>query len=504
MTHTATPNTNPDRSQGKKTIGVMAHSALYINDGRAIPFHSEHLGDGRLYAFLLASRARDMGLHQLWIHPSWPGVLDWSIPGHAASNGAGRWTLGGIADAKEHWHTCFQAGTYGAVDIVEVAKDTRASWRLAPTPQDLLESLNIFQHAVGIEYRRSPGATGIELIRWAHSGSRSLLIDLPGEVPPPALAAGTEQPRRWMRALTAEERGRRYLHSYDKNGMYVAACSSLPLGLGAPIHTRPGEGEWERLGADCKHPITKLPGYWRVRPAIPRDGTPRPAGLDHMPLPFPIPRQGEAQIWVTTPTLTLMRDMGYETCITEAHVWPRHHRVLEQWYHAIRTARADLMVAAAGDGSVFGPAALALTVLKESYAAASGRLGSRLWDRTGDHLYRPDWRHLMIASANSVVYRQGVKCCEAGYWPFALGTDAWYFASDEPDPVKACPAALKLGDNLGAWKVKDGAVPLADVLPILDRAARQPWAQLQTLQKALNAIRRGEAMPFDEEEATAQ
>ncbi|HLZ25055.1 MAG TPA: hypothetical protein VKQ30_23280 [Ktedonobacterales bacterium] len=481
-------------------IGVMDADTLRLSDGRCIALNPLALGDGRLYTFLLARRACQLGIAQLWIHPSWPGVLDDEVPGHLTAQ-YGAWVIG----AKQpHWRVCFQVGTYTSAGtiIVSPALDARAPWARARTAEELLAALCAFRAATGLSYRRSPGLTGVDLIRDVHGYDRTgarkrgvrgrpLRLDVPGTLPDP-VTNNAELPRIWMRDLTRDERRAKYLHSYDKNGAWLAACSSLALGFGQPEHTYPGDGRYDALahprdaktGAQLPYP----PGFWRahiatrtlpIRPELP-------------PLISTGAQAAETQVWITTPTLQLLYDLGIETCVTEAYIWPTHHRALEPWYKRLRDGRTQLMTQCTHNAP---GAEVALKTLKLSYAAATGYIASRGWDRAGDTLYRPDWRTLLIAQSNAVIYRQMLAAADEGAHAFALGTDALYFTSDEPDPVKACPAALRLGDGLGAWKVKD-SLPLAEILPVLDGAHGQ-YGALQLVQRALNARREGSSRVSD-------
>lgn len=474
----------------------MDAGALRTSDGRMIPLRPAALGDGALYTFILARRAAELGIAELWIHPSWPGVLDDDVPAHLIPT-YGRWSIG---NKYPHWRTCFAVGlSRSAISIVLPALDTRAPWKDASTADELLAALLAFRRATGLSYRRSPGLTGVDLMRdvhgYDHAGKpkagvrgRPLRLDLPGTLPPPVTNTA-ELPRQWVRRLTPAERRAKFLHSFDKNGMYLAACSSLALGFGQPEHTTAGDTRYDalahprdaRTGARLPYP----PGFWRVH--LNGDRCPMPKGF---PSPLStLPQRGTSQVWITTPTLQLLYDLDIEADVTEAYIWPEHHRALEPWYKRLRDGRATLMQLA-DDGEA--GASIALATLKLSYAAATGYIASDGWDRDGDTLYRPDWRNLIIAQANAVVYRQMLKCAEEGYSAFAVGTDCLYFVSDEPDPVAACPPALKLDTHLGAWKVKD-SMPLAEALPAIERG-------LSAMQTWLNAYRDGNP-PNEEERA---
>ncbi len=111
---------------------------------------------------------------------------------------------------------------------------------------------------------------------------------------------------------------------------------------------------------------------------------------------------------------------------------------------------------------------LALGALKYTYALTISGFNSA-WQRDRrSPLYRPDWRHLIIAQANANLSRALHKMDRDGYTPVAVHKDAVYLVSDEPDPVAACPPSVTLGTGLGHFKVQDAAIPLETVLPAFD------------------------------------
>jgi len=125
--------------------------------------------------------------------------------------------------------------------------------------------------------------------------------------------------------------------------------------------------------------------------------------------------------------------------------------------------------------------------LKYTYALTISGFNSA-WQRDKrSPLYRPDWRHLIIAQANANMSRALHKMDAAGYTPVAVHKDAVYLLSDEPDPVKACPPSVTLGTGLGHFKVQDAAIPLERVLPAFDGTHGGGVGTLLRLLKPLRA-----------------
>jgi len=135
---------------------------------------------------------------------------------------------------------------------------------------------------------------------------------------------------------------------------------------------------------------------------------------------------------------------------------------METWYERLRTARTALYADTTPAGR------LALGALKYTYALTISGFNSAWHKEKRSPLYRPDWRHLVIAQANANLSRALHKMDMAGYTPVAVHKDAVYLVSDEPDPVVACPPSVTLGTGLGHFKVQDAAIPLDVVLPAFD------------------------------------
>jgi hypothetical protein len=86
-------------------------------------------------------------------------------------------------------------------------------------------------------------------------------------------------------------------------------------------------------------------------------------------------------------------------------------------------------------------------------------------------LFRPDWTHTVIATATARLYRKILQVEEAnpGLWPLAIDRDNLLYASDEPDPVKACPPPMRHGNQLGQVKNKGSAMMADAAGPLADR-----------------------------------
>lgn len=308
-------------------------------------------------------------------------------------------------------------------------------------PRELEQTLTLYRSLLGVGYRRSPSASGADLLRHVHR--RGTRLGPSTTAPPaPALIAGLEADCRYTRELNPAERGRAWVHAYDANARYLGACSALELGLEEP----------ELLDRPRLDP--RLPGYWNAYVARPASAL-EAAAID------PAGSRFDTWAWWSTPALELAAEEQLLGGIRAAWVWERRSRYLTPWYEALRDARARAPQLAAGAVSV------ALTrLIKRTYTHTIGALAGH-WRRPGDDLHRPDWRHAIVAQARANTWRR-IRRLPLDRRPFAVDVDAIYLAADTPDPMLA-GAELGLGDGPGAFRCT-GSAPMAEARQLLDRA----------------------------------
>ena len=440
-------------------IGVLDVDGLHLRDKPVVPISGaiRHVGD-------LYNGARRHGLAQLWLTDAWvraaglPESLRGArgrprhLPHPFVADGLAATELHAWPEGLSHWLALDKKGVAGAgVAIVVPAYDDNATWGEGIDADTLLAALYAYAGAVGRAYVRSPGKTGLDLLieTTRRGGKRDAVEDWP----PPALDTNTVRDLTWMRTLSPEERGRAYLHSYDKNALWLGAASSVELGLGDVEERRadgdPGDGSGVAFDK-------RLPGYWLARLG------------------------GAEERWHCTPTVARAIERGQTVAISQAYVWTRRARALEGWYERLRDARATLKAAPS-------PAArLALDVLKYTYAVTVSTLGGT-WYKHDDPLYRPDWRHAIIAQANANLSRALGRLEAAGVPVVAINVDCAYVVSDEPDPVAAMKGTLTLGEGLGDFKVRDAAIPLGQVVEAFDPERQRGEAAVKTLTRLIAA-----------------
>lgn len=326
---------------------------------------------------------------------------------------------------------------------------------------ELRAALDLYRATVGVRYRRSPGATGTDLLRLLRR-RRPL-----GRSAPPEIAAdgAIEADIRWIRELDREELRRPWIHAFDANARYLASCSSVELGLGEPEELTPARGVG--LGFD-----KRSPGYHFAEIPLDRLRPLARAVLD------PLGSKDPAGDWYTTPTIEIAEELvrgaaALDFRILRSFVWPSHGRLLEPLYRRLRDARAAI-----GNMPATPASEAALLLVKRTYAHLIGGFAGH-WREAGDELYRPDWRHAIIASARVNLYRRVRRLRDP---PFAIDVDAVWISSWSSDPALA-GRELGLGDGPGAFR-PIGSVPMRQLdRSVLSRSwmADLPWRHLREL-----------------------
>jgi hypothetical protein len=263
-------------------------------------------------------------------------------------------------------------------------------------------------------------------------------------------------PRTWHRSPTQDERGRGWLHQYDKTVAWMSAYSNVGLGIGEPVHAPHG------IEYDPKYAA-----YWRV-PEVPGRGLPGLPELQFGDAP-------EGGHWLRTPAVDLLRQIypGWEPEVVEAWYWPTTRRALNGMYERLKGSRAYILDAIAA-GRPGGKWAKQLNGrLYQSFWGYLQRVsGPKPDHETGgnfdrDIYWRPDWSGALIELACANTYRALIGFAESGHYPITLNVDAITLASDEPDPELAKPARMVLGDQGGNWSL-EGSAPMTALLPLID------------------------------------
>jgi hypothetical protein len=340
------------------------------------------------------------------------------------------------------------------VDLVFPRYDERNPFRAARSSASLLGALDLFARHLGLRYRHSPGSTGTALMADLDVFTREPL----GRAPAPALEPGTaDRVAPWVRDPGPDG----WLHAFDVNGMYLAACSD-ELGHGEAR---------QHPAAVVGGKVQSWPGYWRAT---------LHGGDDRFPLPFKVDGKHH---WYTTAALQLAAEVGVKVKLTDVWTYPGHRRALRPWYERIRDARTALMAE-----PVSVEAQLALAALKSTYTQALGWLGGS-WLDADDPRFRPDWREAIIARARANLVRHMLRVERVtGQLPvIAARDDLVVYWSSFADPFVAA-AQLGIGPlsaQLGKFK-HAGTVAARDFHRVLVEAG--PRAKRRAVDLVLDQL----------------
>lgn len=331
------------------------------------------------------------------------------------------------------------------VPLMGAFDDARTLIKDNPAPAVLARRAQMVADTLGVTWGASGGVTGLTLLRQLRppraTNGRAPFAATEYIAPPQAMRDAGRVPNSaflWCRPADTDETHRPFLHAYDANAMYLAAQGATEVGIGAPVHHKDGS------------PFNpKAAGLWRIQPGPADDWRLPDATRPGMPL-------AGTTGWYTTPVIRYLTEIGQDPEILESYTWPTTtRRYFDQWYQVVRDARAAMMAAAdpvIGDGDP--DAATVLQAVKEVYKRTVGRLARTEDGHAKSPLYRPDWRLAIVSTANVNLLRKLRTAGQtADLWPVAISTDEVFYLSDNPDPITALPAPLKLDDGLGQFKV---------------------------------------------------
>lgn len=273
-----------------------------------------------------------------------------------------------------------------------------------------------YHKAVGVAWRGVPGMAG-------HSLLRSLYVDPgPGKQPlwnyarpeaPNSAPLGAVGGLLWKRPLPDCQPGWEYVHQFDVRSAYLAAAGVVEL-------------PWSGLRRVCDMQFDKdYAGYWLVRASdLPGDVI---GVVDSR-------RVWEDQVWLTTPIMCLVQDLGYTPEVVDAYVSAKTRRILRPWAERLR----DGLYAAEKR-----EASLLRTSIKDTYARSIGMLA-----RKGGRIYRPDWADFTIdmARANFVRKLRGTLKEARNVQLIKVATDSMYLLSDSPEQPYAHGEGPRIGN----------------------------------------------------------
>ncbi len=456
-------------------IAVLSNNRLYWHNQNSLTYADD---PGPVYAENLCELGLKNHLHTIWVLPGSeqssqvlnnPGSIMQYTSGEydvrVKRNEQGIPTFGSVKRVKgtfeekrliyfgfpehdpkwmidsEEWAL---ADIENATELLDVIRSTEA----ALSPRRIIKG-QVEQEPFHLAW--SPGYSGMALIKgmlklYGHVGwlREADLSMLPACSEPGGFL--------WKRALTGNERTAKYIHFFDRNSQFPAACTGAELGEGSPIYATAF--------------TEKLPGVWHVNVL--------PGFSNREELP-PLPT---GELWAYTPTVQAMKALGSVVTVYDGWVWTTHHRTLQEWAKHTWEARQELK-RTYGKGS----AQEHLTKMITNRGLGWLDLGVvRQEKRTDEPTHRPDWYNLIRSLARYRMVLKLLEMAKLGSYPIMIVADNIAYVSDDVNPETAIPGLMRRSSELGGFK-SDGTYLLSEVLPFLDsldpNAIRKQVKQLQ-------------------------
>lgn len=323
------------------------------------------------------------------------------------------------------------------------AEDKIPGWSLAQceNPRTLLIAILYLERALGITLG-GPGYSGIELMRKTTENHPHYWRTGAADV----LPAHIETDIVWHRTLSVQEQLSKYLHLYDGNGKYLAACTGAKMPVRIPAHVELlPDGYYDPGHEIVEQAILKgEPGVWRVT----FTDSPPPYAFQSAPAPF-------EERWAYTPVVAELMREGCAPRILEGYHWEEWHETLRPWAERLWKIRQDLKT----DEKRFSNREAALIAQKMSKIIAVHGVGwldlaSERAKPAGEHgnMHHPDKRNTIIALVKARMMRTIAQFREKGFNPCMIQVDELGYLSDDPNPETAVSGLMARKDELGGFK----------------------------------------------------
>lgn len=341
-------------------------------------------------------------------------------PDAAAQLDQAGWKFTNLHHLEEGGWTRLQLGAavlhVGLADAIAVADPKRQPLYDGGRPELFAARLGRYHRATGTAWCGTAGMAGCNAVRSLYTdGGAGKQPRWFSERPTASSAARLRgvDALLWRAPAAAWREDWKFIHTFDTRAAYVAAANTAELAWPALAHTGPilfdaaMPGYW--LVSQIHIPDTRVPLYTR---AWARDGA----------------------VWLTTPTMQLLSDLGHHPDIYDSWTAPRGVRILKPWAEKLRDA-LDHAEREAKDP-------VQRAALKRTWSETVGLFG-----RAGGRIWRPDWRDMLIDRARANLTRK-IRSITAGGAPFQaveVVTDMVRFLSPHALPGKVTGEGVQVG-----------------------------------------------------------
>lgn len=293
--------------------------------------------------------------------------------------------------------------------------------------QGLMAALYHWERVMGTPWALTPGVAGADALEAIVKGVRTYRAAWK-QAPGQPYSRASEAPYRAGMFDVRDDCTAPYLHAYD---LTRARPTAAGVTMVSPWALRPGPKEFDKGEA----------GWWLVDVA--------PWCWPDFPDPAGYNRRWEpgASRWLSTPTLTLLRQLeeqGVHGGFTVERSYTGQGRPLfREW-----NARLETLIRGADTDEL------------RACAKAAGRETLGLLNSSTYQIYRPDWHFQIIAQERTNLFRKMWKVYgEEARTPLAIETDCVWYGSHDPDGVIDAPLCFTLGDRPGGFKVQKTVGP---------------------------------------------
>jgi len=337
-------------------------------------------------------------------------------------------------------------------DVHVAIPDYSGDFAGTATPAELARALAMFRELVGIGFLYSAPSSALKMLETRFHGWRPTR-----EAGVPFAASAFAVPAfTWSRPShpTHPPEDGPLAQLFDRRGSYLAAWRSAEL----------PDGEWIAQSGPASAIAADAPGYYLVDfrslgPYVAAQGLHDPFARAPRPRPG-APPLADGRAWVTQPLARLAGELGEEAgvdvVVDRYVIADRKVRLLDGVAARLADARRTL------EASADPVAPMVLAMIRDAYVRGTAHL--EFGRRPPHPLHRPEWRHTIVDRHVANTYRSLRKSSRR---PIVVGgVDGAVFIVSGPDDV---PAGLPIGPELGSWRRRGAAVPIARAIAELER-----------------------------------